>query len=69
MGHTLKLTERFKDSQIEIKQYLDTSNKVVYNTCSIDNKILNYQYGEIVEEEELPKDLVLQVAIQLPDYK
>ena len=69
MGHTLKLTERFKDSQIEIKQYLDTTNKVVYNTCSIDNKILNYHYGEIVGEEELPKDLVLQVAIPLPDYK
>lgn len=68
IGHTLKLTQRFKDCQIEIKQYLDTSKKVVYNTCSIDNKILNYPYGEIVPEEELPKELVLQVAIPLPDY-
>ncbi len=69
MGHTLKLTDRFKDSDIEIKQYLDMNNKVVYNTCVVDNKILNYQYGEIVVEEELPKDLVLQMAIPLPNYK
>lgn len=69
MGHTLKLTDRFKDSNIEIKQYLDMNNKVVYNTCVVDNKILNYQYGEIVVEEELPKDLVLQMAIPLPNYK
>jgi hypothetical protein len=69
MGHTLKLTNRFKDCDIEIKQYLDMNNKVVYNTCVVDNKILNYQYGEIVVEEELPKDLVLQMAIPLPNYK
>ena len=69
IGHTLKLTERFKDCDIEIKQYLDMSNKVVYNTCAIDNKILNYQYGEIVAEQEMPKELVLQMVIPLPDYK
>ncbi len=69
IGHTLKLTKRFNESQIEIRTYLDTSNKTVYNTCCIDNKILNYRYGEVVEELELPEELVLQTATPLPDYK
>ena len=69
MGHTLKLTERFKESQIEIKQYIDIDKKVVYNTCSVDNKILNYHYGEVVVEENLPEELQLQLVIPLPDYK
>jgi hypothetical protein len=69
IGHTLKLTERFKNSEIVIKQYLDIDKKVVYNICSIDNKILNYPYGEVVEETELPKELVLQMVVPLQDYK
>lgn len=69
IGHTLKLTKRFNDSQIEIRTYLDTINKTVYNTCCIDNKILNYPYGEVVDEIELPKEIVLQTATMLPDYK
>jgi hypothetical protein len=68
IGHTLKLTERFLNSKIEIRQYLDTGNKVVYNTCYIVNKILNYPYGNITEENELPKELVLQAAVELPNY-
>ena len=69
IGHTLKLTKRFNDSQIEIRTYLDTANKTVYNTCCIDNKILNYHYGEVVDESELPEEVVLQTATPLPNYK
>ena len=69
IGHTLKLTQRFNDSQIEIRTYLDTNNKTVYNTCCINDKIINYRYGEVVEEKDLPKDIVLQMAIELPSYK
>lgn len=68
VGHTLKLTQRFLNPKIEIRQYLDTNKKVVYNTCYIDNKILNYPYGNITEENELPTVLVLQAAVELPDY-
>jgi hypothetical protein len=66
IGHTLKLTKRFNDEQIEVRVYLDCINKVVYNTCCIQNKILNYQYGEVANEQDLPKELILQVAIPLP---
>lgn len=69
IGHTLKLTKRFNESQIEIRTYLDTDNKTVYNTCYIDNKILNYHYGEVVDENDLPNNVVLQMATPLPDYK
>lgn len=68
MGHTLKLTKRFLNSKIEIRQYLDIDKKVVYNTCSVDNKILNYPYGNITEENELSEKLVLQAVVELPDY-
>lgn len=69
IGHTLKLSEQFNDSQIQIKTYLDIENKTVYNTCSIDDKILNYRYGEVVTEDEIPKNIVLQAAIDLPNYR
>ena len=69
IGHTLKLTKRFNESQIEIRTYLDTDNKTVYNTCYIDNKILNYHYGEVVDENDLPNNVVLQMATPLPNYK
>jgi len=68
IGHTLKLTKRFMESPIEIKMYLDIVDKTVYNTCYIDNKILNYPYGEITLEKDLPKDIVLQMAVPLPKY-
>lgn len=69
MGYSLQLTKRFSDSQIQIKTYLDIVNKTVYNTCSIDNKILNYRYGEVVEEKELPENVVLQSVVDLPSYR
>lgn len=69
MGHTLKLTEQFSQSDIQIKTYLDIDNKTVYNTCSVDNKLLNYHYGEIVEEQDIPNNVVLQSVIDLPDYR
>jgi len=68
MGHTLNLTERFSKDNIEIKTYLDSDKKVVYNVCSVQNKLLNYPYGEMIEENELPKNLILQTAIPLPNY-
>ena len=68
IGHTLKLTKRFNQSPIEIKSYLDTDKKVVYNLCCIGNKILNYPYREVTEEQELPEAMVLQTIISLPDH-
>ena len=69
IGHTLKLTQRFSNCKIEIKSYLDNSNKAVYNTCTIDNKILNYPYGEIVEEKDLPVEFSLQSVVPIADFK
>ena len=69
IGHTLKLSERFNESQIEIRTYLDIDSKIVYNTCYIDNKVLNYPYGEVTSEEDIPNNIVLQMAVPLPDYK
>jgi hypothetical protein len=69
MAYTLSLTERFKDSVIEIKTYLDTDNKVAYNCCSIDNKILNYRYREVVDERDLPESMELQLSTPVPNYR
>jgi len=68
LGHTLKLTKRFMDAVVEIRVYLDMNNKTVYNTCYIDNKILNYPYGEVTLESDLPKNLALQMAVPLQEY-
>ena len=68
IGHSLQLTKRYSSSQIEIRSYLDMNKKVVYNMCCINNKILNYPYGEVIDETELPKELILQMAVPLPQY-
>ena len=68
IAHTLSLTNRFIETPIEIRVYLDIDNKTVYNTCSIENKILNYPYGEVTSEVDLPKELILQMAVPLSKY-
>jgi hypothetical protein len=68
VAHSLKLTKRFMKVPIEIRLYLDIDNKTVYNVCYIENKILNYPYGEVIIESDLPKNLVLQMAVPLTDY-
>ncbi len=68
IGYTLNLTKRFMETPIEIRVYLDIDNKTVYNTCCIENKILNYPYGEVTLEADLPKELILQMAVPLSKY-
>jgi hypothetical protein len=69
IGHTLRLTKRFDEKEISIRTYLDIDNKVVYNTCSVDDKILNYPYGDIIDENNIPENIVLQMVVTLPSYK
>lgn len=69
MGHTAQLTERFANSEIVIKTYIDKVNNNVYNICSIDNKILNYQYRQVVDISEIPENLELQIETPLRSYR
>lgn len=55
---TLKLTERFKNSKIEIKSFVDSSVARQYNCVFIDNEwIINYDDYTPVHSSKLSKDI------------
>lgn len=66
MSWTLKLTNRYKDSKIEIKTVIDTASKLYYNiVCVDDNSVLNYVDNEVVNIENLPDTFRLENLIEV----
>lgn len=65
---TLKLTDKFKKSQIEIKMFTDTATDkgLTYNLVIIDDVwVLNYQDNEVFEVKNLPESFRLENLIQV----
>lgn len=66
MSWTLKLTDRFKNSNIEIKTIIDTDKGMAYNVVVVDNQwVLNYKDNEVVEAKNLPESFRLENLIQV----
>ena len=66
IGYTLLLTEKFKNSSIQIKTLVDTVGKRLYNVVSVDDKwALNYDDSEVVLVENIPNSLNLENLITL----
>ena len=66
MAWTLKLTERYKDSKIEIKTYIDNTQTVQYNCIVIDeDKVLNYKDNEVVNYQNLPPSFRLENMLEV----
>lgn len=66
MSWTLKLTDKFKDSQIEIKTYADDKNNRMYNLVVVDNMhIINYNDNSSVGIENLPNSIRLRNLIEV----
>lgn len=69
MAHTISLTEIFGNDDIHIKVLVDSDIKAMYNVCTVRDKILNYQYREVVAREELPSSVFEQFSVPLASYK
>ena len=66
IGYTLLLTNRFKDSIIEIKTLVDSTNSRLYNIVCIDNTfVLNYDDSNIVNIESIPENYRIENLIEL----
>lgn len=68
MSWTLKLTDRFKNSNIEIKTITTKSSdkEMTYNVVVVDEqKVLNYRDNEVILVNDLPQDYNLENIIQV----
>jgi hypothetical protein len=55
MGWSLLMTNRFKNSQIEIRTTVDTSHPRVYNILCVDNEwVLNFKDHEVATIDSIP---------------
>jgi hypothetical protein len=66
MSWTLKLTDKFKNSLIEIKTYTDSERQKQYNMVFIDNKdVVNYLDNEVVKAEDIPDSFQLDFLVEV----
>ena len=66
IGYTLLLTEKFKNSSIQLKTLVDTTGKRLYNVVCIDDTwALNYDDTQVVLVSNIPSLYRLENLIQL----
>jgi hypothetical protein len=66
IGTTLKMTERFKNSVIQVITYIDKTKPAMYNIVNIDGQwLINYNDNGPVPVEILPEAFYLENLIEL----
>ena len=66
IGYTLLLTEKYKNSSIQIKTLVDTSGKKLYNVVCIDDMwALNYDDSQVLLTSNIPTLYRLENLVQL----
>jgi hypothetical protein len=66
IGYTLLFTDRFKDSDIQIKTLVDTAGKKLYNVVYVDEKwVLNYDDNQVVLASNIPSLYSLENLVEL----
>jgi hypothetical protein len=68
IGYTIKFTNRFKNSVINIQTLIDTDRKSCYNIVSIDEEwVLNFKDNEPVLLKDIPDSFLVENITVLPD--
>jgi hypothetical protein len=66
MAWTLSLTEKFKNSSIEIRTYSDQDKKREYNVVVVDsNTVLNFTDDKCNLVSDIPESFILENLIQV----
>jgi len=66
IGWTIKLTERFKNSCVELKSIVDNAKNTYYNIVCVDNVwVINYSDMGPVNADLLPKTIFIEYLIEL----
>jgi len=70
MANSVKLTKRFKDSNISIETRVDNSQNKSYNIVIVnEEQVLNYIDNEVVIYQNLPASFLLENLIELNSPK
>jgi hypothetical protein len=63
---TIKLPERFKNSRVEIRTYIDSVRNLPYNCVVVDEQfVVNYLDNEVVNYQNLPPSFRLENLVEL----
>ena len=66
IGYTIKLTNRFKNSTVEIRTLVDSNRKQLYNVIYVDNEyVLNYEKSQVVSASDIPDSFFLENLVEL----
>jgi hypothetical protein len=66
IGYTIKLIDRFKNSQVEIRIMVDSTRTRLYNLIYVDNEyVLNYESGVVVKAQDIPESFLLDNLVEL----
>lgn len=66
MGYTLKLSERFKDDNIEVKTMVDSQKTRLYNLVYVnETDVLNYEPAGSVKAQDLDSELYLENIVEI----
>lgn len=66
IGYTILLTDRFKNSSVQIQTLVDENKKKLYNVVCVDNtSVLNYVDGEVVGVDNVPSLYRLENLVEL----
>jgi hypothetical protein len=66
IGYTLLLTDRYKNSNIQIKTLVDIDGKKLYNVVYVDELwVLNYKDAQVVSADKVPSLYNLENLVEL----
>ena len=66
IGYSLKLTDRFKNSLIELKTFVDRETLVSYNVICVDNEwAINYKDNGPLPLKNIPETFNLENLVEL----
>ena len=66
IGYTLKLTEKFSNSKIEVRTLVDENRTKLYNLVYIDNNmVLNYDKWKSIEAEKIPDSFLMENLVDI----
>ena len=66
MAQTLKLTEKFANSKIEVRTMVDETRTKLYNLVYIDdNMVLNYDRWQSIKSQDIPNTFFLENLVDI----
>ena len=66
IGYTVKLTERFKNTKVEIRTLVDSARTRLYNLIYVDEQfVLNYERNTVVNTQDIPDSFFLENFVEL----